>query len=229
MKFTITIDGDTTDSQSVSVLALLAGINNNTIPNVSVFTATGTDEPDEPAVAVAGDPNERDSAGLPWHDQIHSKARSKNADGTWRKRKGVQSDLVTAVEAQLRAANNAPAPAVAPVAPPATPPAAPAPTVPPAAPVVAAPAPVPEVSATPPTPPVAPGPVVGAAVTDFTTLMEAISKGMAANLIDNTGEFLKWMCAQPDLAVSQITEIAANPAKIAAAYNHLVAQNRIAP
>lgn len=72
-------------------------------------------------------------------------------------------------------------------------------------------------------------PAATGAPADFGAFMEIVSKSMGANLIDHQGEFLKWLCGQPDVAVGQITEIAANPAKIAAAYAHLVAQNRIAP
>jgi len=37
----------------------------------------------------AGDPNETDAEGIPWDERIHSGNKAKNADGTWRKRRGV--------------------------------------------------------------------------------------------------------------------------------------------
>lgn len=237
MKFTLTIEGNTDDKQSVSVLALIASIAEGTVPNIPLFTAApGTDDDDDNAApAVAGDPNERDANGLPWDERIHSKSRAKIAGNVWRKRKGVQADLVTSVEAELRARAN-PTPPVAPVAPVTPPPSAPATT-----PVNTAPppstigTPAPSIASPSETPPAAPpatppaAPAVAGAPTDFGAFMEIFSKSMGAKLIDGEGQFLAWLCSQPDVAVGQITEIAASPAKITAAYNHLVAQNRIAP
>lgn len=47
-----------------------------------------------------------DSAGLPWDERIHSSNRAFNADGTWRRRRGVSDDLVKQVEAELRKADH---------------------------------------------------------------------------------------------------------------------------
>lgn len=44
-----------------------------------------------------------DKHGLPWDDRIHSGTRVKNADGSWRQRRGVDADLVKTVENELRA------------------------------------------------------------------------------------------------------------------------------
>ena len=87
-----------------------------------------------------------DASGLPWDARIHSESKATVADGTWRKRRGVDPELVKQVEAELRgespaaAAVSASAPTVADI------PAPPAPAVvpPPPAAVPLAPAPAPE-------------------------------------------------------------------------------------
>jgi len=63
---------------------------------------------------------EVDKSGLPWDARIHSgpaKDKPKNADGTWRKKRGVDDATVAAVTAELRAAMQAPAPGNAVTAP----------------------------------------------------------------------------------------------------------------
>jgi len=47
-------------------------------------------------------PGELDSTGLPWDERIHAKTKAKNADGSWRGRRGVDDATVAAVETQLR-------------------------------------------------------------------------------------------------------------------------------
>jgi hypothetical protein len=86
-----------------------------------------------------------DASGLPWDARIHSESKATVADGTWRKRRGADPELVKQVEAELRgespaAAVSASAPTVADI------PAPPAPAVvpPPPAAVPLAPAPAPE-------------------------------------------------------------------------------------
>ncbi len=62
--------------------------------------ATGADpeagpiNPNAPAV---------DSSGLPWDERIHSANKAQIADGTWRKRRGVDAATVASVEMELRA------------------------------------------------------------------------------------------------------------------------------
>ena len=110
-----------------------------------------------PPAPVAPTGPELDAAGMPYDPRIHSGTKAKIADGTWRKKRGVDDAVVAQVEQQLR--NALAAPAAAPVAPvaPAAPP-APAPVVPaPApAPVVPAPAPAPAPVAAAPVAPAAP-------------------------------------------------------------------------
>jgi hypothetical protein len=43
-----------------------------------------------------------DVHGLPWDDRIHSSSRARNADGSWRAKRGVAEHLVKEVEAELR-------------------------------------------------------------------------------------------------------------------------------
>lgn len=69
--------------------------------------------PDASAPMVAAPPAppappaviERDSAGIPWDAAIHTEAKSKKQDGTWRRRKGVDDAAYDARMAELRQAN----------------------------------------------------------------------------------------------------------------------------
>jgi len=45
---------------------------------------------------------ELDAQGLPWDGRIHSETKNRNADKTWRKKRGVDPALVVEVEARLR-------------------------------------------------------------------------------------------------------------------------------
>lgn len=51
---------------------------------------------------------ERDSAGLPWDQRIHSSSKEKNADGSWRARRNVDATTRAKVEAELKATIAAP-------------------------------------------------------------------------------------------------------------------------
>src|SRR6478752_3491551 len=44
-----------------------------------------------------------DKNGLPWDGRIHASTKTTNKDGSWKALRGVSTDLVTQVEAQLRA------------------------------------------------------------------------------------------------------------------------------
>ncbi len=52
---------------------------------------------------------ERDSNGIPWDERIHASSQTKNKDGTWRTRRGVEPDAVKQIETSLRT-GAAPAP-----------------------------------------------------------------------------------------------------------------------
>ena len=66
--------------------------------------------PPEPPAA----PPSVDASGLPWDARIHSESKATAADGTWRKRRGVDPELVKQVEAELR--GESPAAVATPVA-----------------------------------------------------------------------------------------------------------------
>ena len=105
-----------------------------------------------------------DSEGMPWDERIHAGTKQKIANGSWRKKKGVDPSLVLQVEAELKgfAALATPAPA-----------AAPAPVAPPP-PVAAAPAPAP-VAPPPPAPAAATAP---SGLSPFTQLIVDTSKAI---------------------------------------------------
>ncbi len=71
---------------------------------VAVQQATTT------VAAAAAPTSEVDKNGFPWNEVIHSSSKALNADGTWRKKKGVDAGTVARVEAQMRG-GAAPAPA----------------------------------------------------------------------------------------------------------------------
>lgn len=72
-------------------------------------------EDDVPEV-IATASGEVDKNGLPWDERIHSSNRGKNADGTWRFRRGLDEKVKTKVLAELNKTMAAPAPAPAPAA-----------------------------------------------------------------------------------------------------------------
>jgi hypothetical protein len=49
---------------------------------------------------------ERDIHGLPWDERIHSSSKNRNADGSWRGRKGVPPPTIAKVKAELLAQSN---------------------------------------------------------------------------------------------------------------------------
>lgn len=112
-------------------------------PGKTPLTPTGDDEP-------TNDGQGLDANGLPWDARIHAGTKVKNADGSWRARRGVDPELVESVTAELRRVQGLtvtppPPPAPedgaddgAPLLPPA-PPAPPAPPTPPAPPAPPAP------------------------------------------------------------------------------------------
>lgn len=89
-------------------------------PNVPAAAAPTAPVPPANPAAV-----ERDAAGLPWDGRIHGSTKTKNADGTWRQKRGLDPQVKIAVEAELRAAAAATVPPAAPAAPVGVAPAAP--------------------------------------------------------------------------------------------------------
>lgn len=114
---------------------------------------------------------EVDKTGLPWDERIHSSGANKlNADGTWRKRRGVSEIDYKRIEAELRGTPSAPSVPPPPVTAPTLTVVPPAPFVPPAAPSVPPP---PTVSASPAVPP------AGSAPTTFAQIAGMIGPLMA--------------------------------------------------
>lgn len=72
---------------------------------------------------------ELDTRGLPWDARIHSRTRSRLANGNWKNTRGTDPAYITQVENELRAAMAAPAP-LAPAATVAAPPTVPVPVAP---------------------------------------------------------------------------------------------------
>jgi hypothetical protein len=108
---------------------------------------TGAPSVVAPVPAVAPAPVDLDRHGLPYDARIHSTPAKKNADLSWRAKRGVSNETVATVEAELRqlmAASGGP--------PPVSPP-APSPTVPSPPPASIAAPPPGSPSATVPTPP----------------------------------------------------------------------------
>jgi len=92
-----------------------------------------------------------DSTGLPWDARIHAGSKSKNKDGSWTAKRGLNDEAaVNAIKAELRASLASGAQAGAAFPPPLTPSAPSLPPMPGAAPFV------PPVVSSPPAPPVAP-------------------------------------------------------------------------
>lgn len=128
-----------------------------------------------PASASAATPGpagvELDSSGLPWDGRIHGSTKSKNQDGTWRQKRGLNDPgLKDKVEAELRAAMAAKAPASAPSTPapvmsPGAASSVPAPSTPPVAPPVPTPPASPSVPPVPAAPTTEPAPAAPAAST----------------------------------------------------------------
>lgn len=190
MKLTLMIEGSA--SVIAAILASLpeGGVSVSTHPMplphmtgaapVIVAPLPSDDDDNGPVNALAP---ATDASGLPWDERIHSANKATIADGTWRKRRGVDAATVASVEAILRSAS-APVPvaAPAPIAPP--PPVALPLAMPLAGPVAAPvapplPVPVPVPVAAPPAPmPVAAPPPEPVAATPFAGFMAKLAEQM---------------------------------------------------
>lgn len=76
-------------------------------PAATVPTTT-TPGPVSLAAGAAPAGVELDKHGLPWDNRIHAETKAKIADGSWRKKRGVDPALVAQVEAELRQVMGAP-------------------------------------------------------------------------------------------------------------------------
>lgn len=72
------------------------------LPQPDTATVPTTAAPAQITIAEIADA-QRDKTGLPWDARIHSGNKTINADGSWKKRKGVSDAIVDAVTAELRA------------------------------------------------------------------------------------------------------------------------------
>ncbi len=92
---------------SLQVTAPVAPQPTSTSPTANPTPAAPAN-PTEPAVPTAPATGvETDSTGLIWDARIHSSSKAKNANGTWRARKGINDPgLVKRVEAELRTTYN---------------------------------------------------------------------------------------------------------------------------
>ena len=123
----IIIDMNTTEQQLDAMAAAIAVLRGGA-PQAAPKPA-GPSVPGDPVRAAPAAPapttsgaEELDSAGVPWDERIHASTKSQNADGTWKKRRGVDPAEVDRVTAELTTAPEAPAAEQsAPVAPPAVP------------------------------------------------------------------------------------------------------------
>ena len=109
---------------------------------------------------------EIDTGGLPWDSRIHTRTKTKTADGHWKKQRGVGGNVVKKIEEELRAAHGIPSPVV-------LTPVAPAPQVT----AVPSVAPEPHVVLTPPPPPPFPN---QEKAPDFADLMTIVTAAITA-------------------------------------------------
>lgn len=124
-----------------------------------------------------------DSRGLPWDERIHSVTQSKNKDGSWRNRRGVEDVQIRTVEAELatkargmQEAQMVPAPHPVSIVPPHIPQPMAATIAPPAAPPVPTPAPLAVAPPIPIPPPVALVPAAHSLKTFKETLIPTLAK-----------------------------------------------------
>lgn len=115
------------------------------------------------ASSPVGNASEVDVKGMPHLLEIHSANKSKNLDGSWRYKRGVDDATIAAIESQYKGATPAPAPVAPPILPPAV-------TLPPLAQPVAPPQVFAPVVVAPPVEVAAPAPTPMASITPAHTL-----------------------------------------------------------
>jgi len=125
-------------------------------PEAPAVETAAPEAPEAPEAPVAEQPAapaaELDKDNLPWDGRIHASSKKQNADGRWKKRRGISVEEIQKVEDELKALMAIPAGAApeAPEAPAAAPEAPEAPTTAPEAPEAPAAAPdAPEAPAAP--------------------------------------------------------------------------------
>lgn len=136
----ITLDTATASPDDLTALIALFASLGGRLPTAPRILAAGRDDEEQADRAVASsvmaralaaadalpvpptsEPPATDSAGMPWDARIHSESKALNADGSWRKRRGVDDATVAAVTAELTATAGQPVPNDAPPPPPPVP------------------------------------------------------------------------------------------------------------
>lgn len=246
MKFSLTIEGDSSLPSDLRTLREISALLNSTAaapsaqpvaaipqsvtpqpipPAVSGMTATAaSDDGDAPAAAGTSFPGV-DKDGLPWDIRIHAGSGTKNADGSWRSKRGLDPMTKQTVEAELRARVGA-APVVATVPPPTPAPVIAQPVAMPpmpaanVAPAAAIPVPQPQPVLPPPLPVPAPAPVAAAQETVTISaeyIFALIEKSVAAGKM--TAESIQALAAH--LGVTDLTMLVTDPGKHLQAYQFI--------
>ena len=85
------------------------------LPSEQMLAAAAAQAAPPPPPPANDEPPAVDSAGIPWDARIHSESKAIIADGTWRKRRGVDEVTYGRVYAELQeaASNDAPPPPLA--------------------------------------------------------------------------------------------------------------------
>ncbi len=182
-------------------MAALAGVAPPTTPVTPPVAPPPAPVPVAPAAPPAGP--ERDVTGCPWDHRIHSRNKTKNQDGQWKRQKGIEDAAYNAIRAELMGTQ-------VPIAPTPAPPAAPQPpAIPPAPPVAPAPP-------APPAPPAAPA---GEGAITFPMLLAELTKLQAAGRLGP--EKMNEIAAR--YGVAQFGLLASHPQHWAALYRELTA------
>lgn len=233
MQFTLTLNGDTSTNQDRELLALLFGSASPVAISVSAPApinqpvpmpqpvAAAVEQNDDDQPAAAGAISGVDKNGFPHDNRIHSGNGAKNADGSWRSRRGLDPNTKAVVEAELRGRMSIPQPApqLAPVPQPM--PAAPVAVMPPmpvaaVAPIAAIPAPAPMPAPVPVAQPAA------APVVDFMFILTAIQNGVKATLID--GAYIASLATR--LGLTEINQLNGDNQRCWQAYEIMVADQK---
>lgn len=104
MSPTITISFDPMNEESVTSAAqLVARFRRSDPVEVPAEVAEVAEVTEVPAETDLRGGLELDANGTPWIEEVHAGGKTKNQDGTWRKKRGVQDSIVTTAEAKARA------------------------------------------------------------------------------------------------------------------------------
>lgn len=113
MKFTITSVNDAVDAVDM-LMALVANYSEEPVkvlePDVATAPATApapatatAPAPEEPVITEAQAGVELDVRNTPWIEAVHATTKTKNKDGTWKKKRGIDEVFLKETEAAARA------------------------------------------------------------------------------------------------------------------------------